>query len=609
MAKNSKKGSFFESPIMRSCIKSSEVTLVPEAGLGYFIGPLLALISNGIINVWLVQYWDKVLGMGEWAPLFETLLPIISAVLIVIGNLFVGRLLEKKPTLAGKARPLILIGMPVILISFLFLFLVPSIAGVNAEGAMEINWATSVLVAVGYNLYYALAWPLYYTSHSALVNLSTRDGGKRGLLSTCIMAAQLAAAGVSGMFGGILVDALKLLPVYTYSESYKASAGLTTNFTNDYLEVKSLVEGTDYTTTVSRADANEKWFVLMIVMIVTLIIGCILEYYFTRERITEEQVKIEAEAKENKQIKKVSMGEQAKVCLHDKYWWIIIVFFFLYQFGGMMKNNGMSFYSQAMTGGNTLSSMINTIGAVPTALGMAIVWPIAAKIGKSKTIAYGGFLALAGAAIAFVGLVPSLANGTPLFTFMDAPLNVSGILAVVSFIIKALGTAPAMYIAIAVMGLVLDHQEAVHGIRTDGFTMAVYGSIMVAMSGLCNGIIVGINSLCTDIETKRIVHTILSYGVEGLCYLVMSIMFFFMNVEKFTKIDNAAITADQKAAVEAEGGTYVESEERIKIKQEQEAKEAKMSPEALAKFKEEEAKALEEFNEMRKFNGKAPISL
>lgn len=609
MAKNSEKGGFFESPIMRSRIKSPEVKLFPEAGLGYLLGPLLALISNGIINVWLVQYWDKVLGMGEWAPLFETLLPIFSAILIVVGNLFVGRLLEKKPTLAGKARPLILIGMPVILVSFLFLFLVPSLTGVNAEGVTEINWATSILVAIGYNLYYALAWPLYYTSHSALVNLSTRDGGKRGLLSTCIMAAQLAAAGVSGMFGGILVDALNLLPKYEYTATYKATAGLTTNFTNDYLEVKSLVKDVDYKEVVSRATANEKWFVLMIVMIVTLIIGCILEYFFTRERITEEQVKIEAEAGETKEVKKVSMSEQAKICLHDKYWWIIIVFFFLYQFGGMMKNNGMSFYSQAMTGGNTLSSMINTIGAIPTAAGMAIVWPIAAKIGKSKTIAFGGFLALAGAAIAFVGLVPSLVDAEPLFTFMDAPLNVSGILAVVSFIIKALGSAPAMYIALAVMALVLDHQEAVYGVRTDGFTMAVYGSIMVAMSGLCNGIIVGINAICPDIATKRVVHTILAYGVEGICYLVMSIMFFFMNVEKFTKIDNKAISMDQKAAVEAEGGTYVESEERLKLEKEQVDKEAKMSPEQLAKYKEQEAQALEEFNALRKENGKAPVTL
>ena len=607
MAKDSRNGGFFNNPLMRSKVKAANVKLFPEAGLGYLLGPLLALISNGIINVWLVQYWDKVLGMGEWAPLFETLLPIFSSILIVVGNLFVGKLLERRPTLAGKARPLILLGMPVILVSFLFLFLFPSH---TAEGITDIDVGTSILVAVGYNLYYALAWPLYYTSHSALVNLSTRDGKSRGLLATCIMVAQLAAAGVSGMFGGLLVDILHLLPKYNYSDAYIKANNLTAKFTNDFLEVKNLTEGVDYTTEVTRAAANEKWFVLMIVMIVTLIAGCIIEYFFTRERITEEEVKIAEEAKGDKEVKKVSMGEQAKICLHDKYWWIIIVFFFLYQFGGMMKNNDMSFYSQAMTGGNTLSSIINTVGAVPTALGMPLAWMIAAKLGKSKTIAYAGFLALLGGAIAFFGLFSNLQSDVVFENFLgQGDLSTAGVLAVVSFIIKALGTCPAMYIALAVMALVLDHQEAVYGKRTDGFTMAVYGSIMVAMSGLCNGIIVGINSAFSDIETKKIVHTILGFGVEGVCYLVMGIMFFFMNVEKFTKIDNIAITQDQKAAVEAEGGTWVMPEERVKIENEIKAKEAKMTPEQLEKYKAEEAAALEEFNALRAANGRAPIAI
>ena len=605
MAKDSK-GGFFNNLVMRSKIKAANVKLFPEAGLGYLLGPLLALISNGIINVWLVQYWDKVLGMGEWAPLFETLLPIFSSIFIVAGNLLVGKLLERKPTLAGKARPLILLGMPVILISFLFLFLFPSH---TAEGITEIDVGTSVLVAIGYNLYYALAWPLYYTSHSALVNLSTRDGKSRGLLGTCIMVAQLAAAGVSGMFGGILVDVLNLLPKYNYSDAYIKANNLTAKFTNDFLEVKNLTEGVDYNTEVTRAAANEKWFVLMLVMIGTLIAGCIIEYFFTRERITEEEVKIAEEAKGNKEVKKVSMGEQAKICLHDKYWWIIIVFFFLYQFGGMMKNNDMSFYSQAMTGGNSLSSVINTLGAIPTALGMPLAWMIASKIGKSKTIAFGGFLALLGGVIAFFGLFSSLQENVLIEDFLGSSISTSGLLAVISFIVKALGTCPAMYIAIAVMALVLDHQEAVYGKRTDGFTMAVYGSIMVAMSGLCNGIIVGINSAVPDVEAKKVVHTILGFGVEGLCYLVMGIMFFFMTVEKFTKIDNVAITQDQKEAVEAEGGTWEMPEERIKIENEFKAKEAKMTPEQLEKYKADEALLLEEFNDLRVRNGRKPITI
>ena len=622
MAKDSKKGGFFNSPLMRSRIKSPDVKLFPEAGLGYLVGPLLALISNGVINIWLIQYWDKVLGMGQWGLLFEILLPIFSSILIVIGNLFVGRLLEKKPTLAGKARPLILIGMPFIAVALLLLFLVP-FPGAAVEGADNTDGTllASVIVAVGYNLYYAFAWPLYYTSHSALVNLSTRDGGKRSLLGTCIMAAQLGAAGVSGMAGGILIDALDLMPKYAYTdvgkelviavskagayESIKEVPEATNSF--KYLLDNGFVKGTHYTEVVSRSQANEKWTILMIIMIVALVIGCLLEYFFTRERITEEQVAIETQAKDEKQVKKVSMSEQIKICMKDKYWWLIIVFFFLYQFGGQMKNNAMSFYSQAMTGLNSLSSVINTVGAIPTAAGMAIVWPLAAKIGKSKTISLGGFLALLGAGIAFVGLIPAL-NNQVLFKFMDAKFTTSGVLAVVSFIVKALGTCPAMYISIAVMALVLDHQEAVYGVRTDGFTMAVYGSIMVAMSGVCNGIIAGFVNL-VPAESLQFVTTMLAFGVEGICYLAMAIMFFSMKVEKFTKIDNIAITQDQKAAVEAEGGTWVMPEERVKIENEIKAKEAKMTPEQLEKYKAAEASALEEFNALRVANGRTPITI
>ncbi|MCQ2797005.1 MAG: MFS transporter [Bacilli bacterium] len=558
-----KRKSFFETPLMRTKIKSATVSLFPEAALGYLLGPILALLANGVVNIWLVQYWDKVLGLGTWAPLFETLLPIISAIVIVIGNLFVGRLMERKPSLAGKARPLILIGMPVVAVALLVLFLVPLPAAAGEQTIIESMLPghslptdgmllASILIAVGYNLYYAIAWPLYYTSHSALVNLSTRDGGARGLLGTAIMAAQLAAAGVSGMFGGILVDLLGLLPVYKFSDVYVAAhaaeLGEGVTKTNDFNLVKSLIPGVDYTTEITRAEANSRWTILLIVMVAALIIGCLLEYFFTRERITEEAVKnaeaVAASGEEVKEVKKVSMADQIKVCIKDKYWWFIIIFFFLYQFGGQMKNNAMSFYSQSMTGGNSVSSVINTVGAIPTALGMAIVWPIAAKLTKSKTIALGGVIAFLAAAVCYI---PVFAN-----TGIAATTGI----AVASFCVKALGTAPAMYISIALMANVLDHQEAVHGIRTDGFTMAVYGSIMVAMSGVCNGIIVGLNNAMPAVG--RMLNTTLAFGVEGVCYLAIAAMFIFMNVEKFSKVDNLAIVADQKAKVLAAGGEWVE---------------------------------------------------
>ena len=535
------KTSFFEKSFMKTKIKKDEVTLFPEAGLGYLLGPILALVSNGVVNVWLIQYWDKVLMLGQWAPLFETLLPILSAIVIIIGNLFVGKLMERKPTLAGKARPLILIGMPIIAVALLALFLVPLpegatwFVGIKQFNGTTSNLIASIVIAVAYNLYYALAWPLYYTSHSALVNLSTRDEKKRGLLSTCIMAAQLGAAGLSGMAGGILVDFIGLLPTYKYTalEGDKIVEKVTTDLSVATQVTEANPLGA-YTMGITPDQANSKWVILMIIMVVCLVIGCLLEYFFTRERITEEIVEKKQNAG-NEEVKSISMGEQIKVCVKDKYWWLIIVFFFLYQFGGQMKNNDMSFYSIAMTGQSTLSSIINTVGAIPTALGMIIVWPLANRFTKSKTIVMGCMLAFLGGSLAFVALVPAI----------QANIGAVTGLSVASFCIKALGTAPAMYISLALLANVLDHQEAKYGIRTDGFTMAVYGSIMVCMAGVCNGIIVGINSI-VPADIKPVVHTFLGFGVESIAYLVMGIMFIFMNVEKYTKEDKEKLKANKE---------------------------------------------------------------
>ena len=626
MAEKTKK-SFFETGLMRSRIKSRTVSLFPEAGLGYLLGPILALFCNGVVNVWLVQYWHNVIGMGSWAPWLETVIPLVSAVIIIIGNLLVGRLMERKPSLAGKARPLILLGMPAIAVALvlLFVFPVPGAANeqtilegmITGQKSMEGGLAASICAAVGYNLFYAFAWPMYYTSHSALVNLSTRDGSKRGLLGTAVMAAQLAAAGVSGMFGGIIIDALGLLPVYTYDNAYAYANNLlsaadmkaveagekvlltgqpnsvTSAFTNDFNQVKDLAPDT-YTSTITREAANQKWFVLMIVMIVALVIGCLLEYFFTRERITEETIKnAESKGEQNeKAAKKITMSQQIRICTKDKFWWMMMIFWFLYQFGGMMKNNSMSFYSQAYTNGVSVSSLINIVGAIPTALGMVIVWPLAAKFTKAKAISLGGVLAALGASAAFSCL--AFANNA------DAVKGVS----VAAFCVKALGTAPAMYISLALMANVLDHQEAVHGVRTDGFTMAVYGSIMVAMSGICNGIIVGLNNIVDPANKAALqfLNTFLAYGVEGICYIVIAVMFIFMSVEKFTNVDNKAIVADQKAEVLAANGNWVEPDERLKLEEEEntrlveEARVAELKERCEKKglnFEEENAKFLE----------------
>ena len=580
MAETQAKQSVFEKPLLRTKIKSSNVKLFPEAFFGYLAGPMFAMIGNGIINAFLVQYWDKVLGLGTAAPLFETLLPIISAIVIIIGNLFVGRLMNKKPTMAGKARPYILLAIPFMVIAEVMLF-----APWNTPAANDntLSIATFFTVAIGYNLYYAFAYPFYYTPHSSLVTLSTRDGSARGLLATAVNAAQLGAAGLAGMFGGILCDALRLLPQYgTYYLNGKdtgVAAFRGDGFSQYYAYYRTAVNNPLYVNadgtlkkgvTIgyanapfdARSDANNRWLIIMIVMIALLVIGCLLEYYFTRERITEEQVKLEraeaAAGKAPKAKKGVSMSQQMKICFHDKYWWLIIIFYFLYQFGGMMKNNSSTFFSQSIDGGTTVSSVINTVGALPTALGMIAIYPLSQKFGKGKCIMVGGFLAAIMGCLGFV-------------TISMTDVSAIATMSTVAFCLKALGTVPAMYISMALMADVLDHEEAVYGIRTDGFTMAVYGSIMVAMTGIANGIIVGLNA-AVDPAARRVLDTFLFFGAESACYLIIGILFLFMNVEKFSKLDHEAILADQKAKILADGGTWVEPEERARQEEEENAR-------------------------------------
>src|SRR5699024_5424524 len=109
-----------------------------------------------------------------------------------------------------------------------------------------------------------------------------------------------------------------------------------------------------------------------------------------------------------------------------------------------------------------------------------------------------------------------------------------------------------------------DHQEAMHGFRTDGFTMTIYGAIMAGMTGIATGVLnvtlsaVGYSANNITGEAIQTAMTWIFIGGETVCYLVIAIIFIFMGVEKFSGLDKRAIVIDQKAKAEAEGIEYVD---------------------------------------------------
>ena len=71
------KKSFFESPIMRSKIKSANVTLW-ETLLGYMVGPIGGMLASAIFAFYLFgRFYPQIMFAGEDVKTFLTLLPLL----------------------------------------------------------------------------------------------------------------------------------------------------------------------------------------------------------------------------------------------------------------------------------------------------------------------------------------------------------------------------------------------------------------------------------------------------------------------------------------------------------------------------------------------------
>ncbi len=518
------KGGFFETPFMRTKITSANAKLFPEGALGYLVGPTLALLANSIISGYFNRYMTDVLHITGWAATFFSLLPLVSVIFVILGNILVGRLMDHNKSRAGKARPLLLLSVPISILALLTLFVFSPFA--DETSAPETQFLALIFIAIGYNLWYAIAYPFYYTPHAALVSLSTRNSKDRSLLATISNATSLAAMGLTSM---ILPFFLELL----------------------FVEENGIL---------NQQTSYNHWKIFVIALMVITALGALIEYFFTRERVTEENFNKEDKAKVKKAI---PLSQQAKICFKDKFWIIMIIFFFLYQLGGMMKNVSQLYFCAALFTNNNSTAIagdfqgtLSIIGAIPTAVGMVIAWPLSNKIGKGKAIMFGAILSVIGGAIGFI-----------------APDSFP--LVVTSFVIKALGSTPAMYLSLALLADILDHQEALHGGRTDGLTMTIYGAIMAGMTGLATGIMnivlsaTDYASITVPTEGLKTAMTWLFIGGETVCYALIFIIFIFMGVEKFSKFDHKAIVADQKAAAEAEGREYIDPAVKMRLEEEE----------------------------------------
>lgn len=551
------KKSLFEKPLLSTKVKSANVKF-PEMLFGYFLGPFGALLASGIFTSFLNRYWTDILfanykfqqvidGVLQYdkngAPimvlpesinLFLSLLPLLSAILIVAGNLVAGQLIERTKTKAGKARPWILLASVLLGVACTVMFIVPMGNGTDAPVL------TMVLTAIAYNLYYSVAYPLYNTANSTLVPVSTRNSNQRGLLASFSNFAGVGVMGAGGMVFPMII-------------SWFLGGWETPNKT--------------------------AWTIAFIAIGVVTFLFTVLQYYFTRERVTEENMHSAVAAKE-----KISVKKQLKAVTTDKFWWIVIIIYFLFQFGGMFKNLSITYFCSDNFAGTAIGgadgsgamAIINILGAVPMAVAMAFIWPLSAKFGKRIVVLIGCIIAVVGGVIA--GIFPN--------NFYAVAVGVA---------LKSLGSSPACYMILAMIADVLDHIEAKRGYRCDGLTMSIYSSLMAASTPVATGIFNAISGG----GANALANTISYIWIETVAYGAVGVLMIFFTVEKLLKSDRQTILERQKAEAFANGEEWIEPEERLRREeaeanaQAEEARKAELKARCDKKglnYEEEEAK-------------------
>ena len=466
------KQTLLDQKALQTKITGDQVT-AKEKWLGYLLGPAGALLLNAVLATYLNVYYTDVLKLTSvWGGAFLVVFPIVSKVIDAVTNVVMGYIIDRTRTSQGKARPWLLLSAPLLAVTGVLLFTVP-----NASETVQVVW-----VMVSYNLFYSFAYTIFNMSHNLMVPLSTRDTTQRGGLSVFN---QIATIMMSGILVA-LVFPMVIMPMVGVDQG--------------------------------------KWIALMSALSILALPLTLLEYFFTKERVTLEN---QAAGEDST----VPFAKQLKAIFTDKYMLLIYAYFLIYTAGSCIKNISLVYFCNYVLGtynDGVTQTMVSAIGGIPMGIGIFAVWPLAKRFGKRNVTLAGFILYAIGGAVCWL-----------------FPHNM--VMVLVGQFIKNVGGLPCAYVFMALFADVLDHMEWKTGFRSDGLAMSVYNIIAVAMVGVCTGIFNGwlagagyvapemVDGVTVAAVQSEAVQGFITFGFVGLevfTGIILAVLLIFLSVEK-----------------------------------------------------------------------------
>lgn len=546
MGTREKKGllnGWFEKPFWNSRITSANVT-GKEKWLGYVVGPFGVMMLQSIVNSYFNQYLTDTLGFtverGLWIASLMVLFPVFSKFIDAVTNVIMAKILDSTTCRQGKLRPWLILSLPITVASIIMMFAIPNM-GAKAQ---------AIWVVIAYNLFYSVGYTMWYMAYELSAALSTRNVKQRSGNSMMGQITKNIGTGIVSILFPTILSAI----------------------------ARSMTGG----------DMKQGYLLALSFLCVLAVPLTFIQYFYTRERITEERRMTETN-EEKSQVKEATFMTQLKACVKDRYWLLFIFLIFVYQVLNALKSVSQVYYAGWVVNGNAygeyaaIQARFTMIAMAPMGPMLFVVVPLIKKFGRSRMIIIGSVMALIGAVGAFFGAGHS--------STIYAGTGLAGV-----------GAMFYVYTMMSFTGDAIDHVEYSQRIRVEGITAALVGFMHSLANGLGQGLF-NLGLMATRYITPEAIGTFekdgktielfadqpasattwINFSYQGAIALTAALflilfLFFFDIDKKMPEVTRTLIERKRKEC-EEKGIPYVSPEEQQKAeiaKQQIEAEEIRI---------------------------------